>query len=417
MTKKEREEKKILRMHELKQLENELHSKGIKNIAGVDEVGRGSLAGPVYAACVILPESFEVPGIDDSKKVTGKNRLEMDKRIRAEAIYGIGIATPKEIDELNILNATKLAMKRAIKKVKQELPHGDKIDMLLIDAVKLDDIDVKQQSIIKGDETCYSIAAASIVAKVARDNLMIEFENLYPGYGFASNKGYGTAKHYEGLRTLGVTPIHRRSFLKKFAFEEGAVLAKKYYAVRKGRNPGIYNTWDECKAQVDGFPRAEFKGFSEKTDAENFVINSYDEIYDYTKVYVDGSYDVTSGFYSCGAVIIKDGEIIKLNKKFTDDAGSKLRNVAGEIMGAKLAIEYCMQHGIYEIEIYHDYLGVGKWADDEWKANLPMTQDYKKFIKTTRQKMKIKFVKVKGHSGDKFNDMADELAKAALKNI
>lgn len=417
MAKQEREEKKIARMNELKKLENELHSDGMKNIAGVDEVGRGPLAGPVYAACVILPKDFSVPGIDDSKKVTEKKRLKLDEQIRGSAIYGIGVATPQEIDELNILNATKLAMKRAIKKTQSLLPEDEHIDLLLIDAVKLEDLEIKQKSIVKGDATCYSIAAASIVAKVARDKLMIEFDDIYPGYGFASNKGYGTAKHYDGLRTLGITPIHRNSFLKNFKIEKEDDLTKKYYAVRKGRKTGVFSSWNECKEQVDGFPGAEFKGFASREEAESFVIGTVKEDFSGIRAYVDGSYDVSTGFYSCGAVILDGQDVVKLNQKFTDDAGGKLRNVAGEIMGARLAIDYCKKHGINEIEIYHDYMGVGKWADDEWKANLPMTQNYKEYIKNARQKMKIKFVKVKGHSGDKYNDLADELAKAALKNI
>ena len=134
------------------------------------------------------------------------------------------------------------------------------------------------------------------------------------------------------------------------------------------------------------------------------------------KAYVDGSYDVATGNYSSGAVILVDGKTVGLSKLYTDDAGGKLRNVAGEIKGAELAIEYCKKQGIDSVVIYHDYLGVGKWADDEWKANLDMTKAYKSYIRECRKNMRINFVKVKGHSGDKYNDMADALAKAALNS-
>lgn len=437
MMKQEREEKKRMRMQELLQVEDELRESGIKNIAGIDEVGRGPLAGPVYAACVVLPAEFRVPGIDDSKKVTEKQREKLYKEICEGAIaYGIGIATAKEIDDINILNATKLSMHRAISEVQSKLPEGENIDMLLVDAVDLEAEGIAQKPIIKGDATCYSIAAASIVAKVARDSFMKEIEAEYPGYGFASNKGYGTAAHYDGLRALGISPIHRRSFLKKFEASEGSKVAKKkFYAVKVGRVPGIYGTWDECKAQVDGYPNAEYKGFAKLSEAEEFIgqevfesmkLSPADFIQEeadlkampqddgIVKVYVDGSYDVATGHYASGAVILTDGKTIELNECYTDDAGSKLRNVAGEIKGAVLAIEYCKAHGIDELVIYHDYLGIGKWADDEWKANLDMTREYKEYIREKRKTMKISFVKVKGHSGDKYNEMADALAKAAL---
>ena len=328
-------------------------------------------------------------------------------------------------------------MHRAIAEVQNKLPNGGNIDILLIDAVDLEAEDIPKKPIIKGDATCYSIAAASIVAKVARDSFMKELEAEYPGYGFASNKGYGTAAHYEGLRTLGSSPIHRKSFLKKFeASEERKVANKKFYAVKVGRNPGIYTTWDECKMQVDGFPNSEYKGFKRLSEAEEFVGPEVLERMELkpnnfaqkkaeqsevqkdngiVKAYVDGSYDVATGHYASGAVILLDGETVELNQLYTDDAGSKLRNVAGEIKGAELAIEYCKEHGIDSVVIYHDYLGVGKWADDEWKANLDMTRAYKEYIRESRKSMKISFVKVKGHSGDKYNNLADALAKAALE--
>lgn len=438
MTKQEREEKKIMRMQELLQIEDELRKSGVNIIAGIDEVGRGPLAGPVYAACVVLPEDFRVPGVDDSKKVTEKQREMLSQKICECAIaYGIGVATAKEIDEINILNATKLAMHRAIKEVQNKLPEGEKIEMLLVDAVDLEAEGIPQKPIIKGDATCYSIAASSIVAKVARDSFMKEIEGEYPGYGFASNKGYGTAAHYDGLRALGISPIHRKSFLKKFEASEGSKVAKKkFYAVKVGRVPGIYGTWDECKLQVDGYPNSEYKGFARLSEAESFVgtevlesMKLNPDIYAHeenastpleggyaVKAYVDGSYDVATGNYASGAVILVDGKTVELSKLYTDDAGGKLRNVAGEIKGAELAIEYCKKHGIDSVVIYHDYLGVGKWADDEWKANLDMTKAYKSYIRECRKNMRINFVKVKGHSGDKYNDMADALAKAALNS-
>ena len=438
MTKQEREEKKKIRMQELLQIEDELRKSGVNIIAGIDEVGRGPLAGPVYAACVVLPADFRVPGVDDSKKVTEKQRDMLSQKICECAIaYGIGVATAKEIDEINILNATKLAMHRAIKEVQDKLPEGEKIEMLLVDAVDLESEGIPQKPIIKGDATCYSIAAASIVAKVARDSFMKELEGEYPGYGFASNKGYGTAAHYDGLRALGISPVHRKSFLKKFeASEDSKVSKKKFYAVKVGRVPGIYGTWDECKTQVEGYPNSEYKGFARLSEAESFVgpevlesmkltsdIHAHEEKASApledgcaVKAYVDGSYDVATGNYASGAVILVDGKTVELSKLYTDDAGGKLRNVAGEIKGAELAIEYCMKQGIDSVVIYHDYLGVGKWADDEWKANLDMTKAYKSYIRECRKNMRINFVKVKGHSGDKYNDMADALAKAALSS-
>lgn len=438
MTKQEREEKKKIRMQELLQIEDELRKSGVKIIAGIDEVGRGPLAGPVYAACVVLPADFRVPGVDDSKKVTEKQRDMLSQKICECAIaYGIGVATAKEIDEINILNATKLAMHRAIKEVQDKLPEGEKIEMLLVDAVDLESEGIPQKPIIKGDATCYSIAAASIVAKVARDSFMKELDGEYPGYGFASNKGYGTAAHYDGLRALGISPVHRKSFLKKFeANEDSKVSKKKFYAVKVGRIPGIYGTWDECKLQVDGYPNSEYKGFARLSEAESFVgtevlksMKLNPDIYAHeenastpleggyaVKAYVDGSYDVATGNYASGAVILLDGKTVELSKLYTDDAGGKLRNVAGEIKGAELAIEYCKKQGIDSVVIYHDYLGVGKWADDEWKANLDMTKAYKSYIRECRKNMRINFVKVKGHSGDKYNDMADALAKAALNS-
>ena len=202
MTKQERQERDAQKLTEMRAHEDELRREGYRFVAGIDEVGRGPLAGPVYAACVILPEDFDVTGINDSKKLSAKRREELSEIIKDKAVaWGIGIADNNEIDEINILEATKKAMKRAIGAVRDMLAakgllSGDdeehKKDMLLIDAVKLD-AGMPSESIIKGDEKCLCIAAASIVAKVARDAYMTEMDSVYPGYDFAGNKGYGTA--------------------------------------------------------------------------------------------------------------------------------------------------------------------------------------------------------------------------------
>ncbi|MGN0703702.1 MAG: ribonuclease HII [Lentihominibacter sp.] len=209
MTKEERLEKQKQRLAEMKVPEAELHAKGYKYIAGVDEVGRGPLAGPVVAAAVILPEDFDVPGVDDSKKLSEKKREELFDIITERAVaYGIGMADHSIIDEINILQATKLAMKDAITGLQQQP------DYILFDAMRIDDLETPQESVIKGDSKVLAVAAASIVAKVTRDRMMVEYSNEYPGYAFEKNKGYGTKAHYEGLREHGMCPIHRRTFLK-----------------------------------------------------------------------------------------------------------------------------------------------------------------------------------------------------------
>ena len=175
-------------------------------IAGVDEVGRGPLAGPVVAAAVILPKNYKITGLNDSKKIPKKKHLEIFQAVQDQALsIGIGIMDNQVIDQVNIYEATKLAMKEAISQVSPKPEH------LLIDAMKLE-LSIPQTAIIKGDANSLSIAAASIVAKVTRDELMKEFDQQFPGYDFAANAGYGTAKHLEGLKKLGVTPIHRTSF-------------------------------------------------------------------------------------------------------------------------------------------------------------------------------------------------------------
>ena len=189
--------------------EQELHRQGYVNVAGVDEVGRGPLAGPVVAAAVILPHDFDVLGIDDSKKLSEKRREELYEIITEKAVaWGIGMADHETIDEINILQAAKLAMKRALAELED-------VDYITFDAMKIEDIDIPQESVIKGDSKILAIAAASIVAKVTRDRMMTEYAKQYPGYGFEKNKGYGTKAHYEGISEHWICPIHRRSFLKK----------------------------------------------------------------------------------------------------------------------------------------------------------------------------------------------------------
>jgi len=193
------------------QIENSHFMQGITCICGVDEAGRGPLAGPVCAAAVILPAGLHIPGLDDSKKLTDKRRRELFPIIKEQAIaYGIAFATHEEIDEINILQATYEAMRMAISKL------TIRPDVLLNDAVTIPEVSIPQVPIIKGDAKSKSIAAASIIAKVTRDRLMVEYDEVMPGYDFASNKGYGTKAHIAGLKELGPTPIHRRTFIGNF---------------------------------------------------------------------------------------------------------------------------------------------------------------------------------------------------------
>lgn len=217
MTKAERFELAIKRTEELRRPEIELMDKGYSLIAGVDEVGRGPLAGPVVAAACIFDRDVDIVGIDDSKKLSEKKREQFFDEIKDKALaYGIGEASCEVIDEINILEATKLAMKRAIDEADKMLESKgrDRIQIVIFDAVKINDLKKEQMSVIKGDQTYFSVAAASILAKVTRDNLMKEYDKVYPEYGFASNKGYGTKAHYEGIKKAGITEIHRKSFLK-----------------------------------------------------------------------------------------------------------------------------------------------------------------------------------------------------------
>ena len=195
-----------LRLEKMLAYEKELYAQGIDLIAGVDEVGRGPLAGPVVAAAVILPKACKILGLNDSKKIPKSKHKEIYEAVLQNAVaIGIGIKDNQVIDQVNIYEATKLAMMEAIGQLEPQPQH------LLIDAMRLD-LPISQTSIIKGDANSLSIAAASIVAKVTRDQMMEEFDREYPGYDFAQNAGYGTSNHLAGLDQLGVTPIHRRSF-------------------------------------------------------------------------------------------------------------------------------------------------------------------------------------------------------------
>ena len=194
--------------------ENECKEKGFLSVCGVDEAGRGPLAGNVVAAAVIMPEDLIIEGLDDSKKLTEKKREKLYDIILEKAICSIAWATPAEIDEYNILNATMLAMRRAV----EGLPV--KADFALIDGNCSRGFEIPTQTVVKGDAKSYSIAAASVLAKVTRDDLMNAMAEQYPQYGFEIHKGYGTKAHYDALRTYGHCPIHRLTFLKKFYGEK-----------------------------------------------------------------------------------------------------------------------------------------------------------------------------------------------------
>lgn len=198
--------------HTMWEIEDSL---GLRLICGVDEAGRGPLAGPVCAAAVILPEHLQIPGLNDSKKLTDKKRRELFPVIQEQAIaYGIGLASESEIDEINILQATFLAMRRALDQLTV------RPEIALIDGNRETDFGLPVKTVVKGDSLSANIAAASILAKVTRDNLMMELAQQYPEYGFEIHKGYGTKAHYEALRTYGPCPIHRKTFLKKFYGEK-----------------------------------------------------------------------------------------------------------------------------------------------------------------------------------------------------
>lgn len=193
------------------EIEQQIFDQGVSLICGVDEAGRGPLAGPVCAAAVILPKYLEIPGLTDSKKLSDKRRRELFPEIQRHALaYGIGFASEGEIDEVNILQATFLAMERALSQL------SVRPELALIDGNREKDFGIPVKTVVKGDSLSANIAAASILAKVSRDDWMLEAAGKYPEYGFEVHKGYGTKAHYEALRQYGPCPIHRQSFLKKF---------------------------------------------------------------------------------------------------------------------------------------------------------------------------------------------------------
>ena len=215
-------EKELERLINLKKVEEELYNeKGLKAIAGIDEAGRGPLAGPVVVACCLMPRNSMIEGVNDSKKISEKKREMLYEQITNEAIsYGIGIINQKEIDEINILQATKKGLTEAIKDMENKLAEKPELgiikpDAILVDALtKIDTDGIPYKSIIHGDAISYSIACASIIAKVTRDRIMRQWDEIYPQYGFAKHKGYGTAAHIQAIKEYGICPLHRLSFVK-----------------------------------------------------------------------------------------------------------------------------------------------------------------------------------------------------------
>ncbi len=202
-------------------------------------------------------------------------------------------------------------------------------------------------------------------------------------------------------------------------------MSMKFYAVRKGLKPGIYNTWDECKLQVSGFSGAEYKSFPSYEEALRFIgkdpgddkaaSHDYADLpHDSAVAYVDGSYRGDTGEFSYGVVMFHKGIKQQFCDSSSDETLAEMRNVAGEIKGAETAISYCLNNNVSKLEIYHDYEGISKWCTGEWKANKKGTQDYRDFYKKASEKVSISFCKVKGHSGVKYNEEADSLAKKAL---
>ena len=213
-------EKELERLKEIKKIEEELYTQGITSIAGIDEAGRGPLAGPVVVACVIMPKDSMIEGVNDSKKIAEKKREKLYEQIIEEALgFGVGIISQEQIDRINILHATKEGLTTAIKEMVKDLKEiqrdFDKPEIILVDALtKIDTDHIPYRSIIKGDAKSYSIAAASIIAKVTRDRIMREWAEVYPMYGFEKHKGYGTAAHIAAIKEYGLCPLHRRSFVK-----------------------------------------------------------------------------------------------------------------------------------------------------------------------------------------------------------
>jgi ribonuclease HII len=217
MTKAERLERDIRKLAEMKAHEDELRSQGHRYIAGIDEVGRGPLAGPVYAACVVLPTDFKLEGLNDSKKLTEKKRNEFYNYLIENVTYGVGVVNPKEIDKINIYEASRKAMILAIEKVRKQV----KVEYVLTDAMPID-LDIPVKPIIKGDAKSITIAAASVIAKVTRDKMMYEIDQKHPEYGFKNHKGYPTKKHIEAINKYGLIEGYRKTYgpVKKY-IEEG----------------------------------------------------------------------------------------------------------------------------------------------------------------------------------------------------
>ena len=196
----------------------------------------------------------------------------------------------------------------------------------------------------------------------------------------------------------------------------------KFYAVKNGYHTGIYNTWEECRKEVSGYSGAQYKSFGTLADAEEYLgINQQISLFDENipqkntaVAYVDGSYNTSTKIFGCGVVIFYDGKDITFSKSFSDPEMATMRNVAGEIEGAKLAMRYCLDNNIEEIDIYYDYEGIEKWCTGAWKTNKEGTIAYRQFYNDASKRLKVNFIKVKGHSGDKYNDMADRLAKDAV---
>ena len=205
-------EKEQERLEKLKEIEKEWYKKGANKICGIDEAGRGPLAGPVVVAAVIMPSDSMIEGVNDSKKVSEKKREKLYDEIISNAItWGVGIIDQNEIDEINILNATKKGLTKALTEL------VEKPDIILVDALTgIDTLGIPYQSIIKGDAKSYSIAAASIIAKVTRDRIMRQWDEIYPEYGFEKHKGYGTKAHIEAIKNYGICPLHRKTFVKNF---------------------------------------------------------------------------------------------------------------------------------------------------------------------------------------------------------
>ena len=188
----------------------------------------------------------------------------------------------------------------------------------------------------------------------------------------------------------------------------------KYYAVKNGRKIGIYTDWESCRLQVEGFSGAEFKSFLKKSDAEDYLKGENGTVCGETVAYVDGSFNIKTGEYSFGAVLFSGGKTEEFSEKFSDSDMAEMRNVAGEIKGAEFVMRYCLEKGIKSIKIVYDYVGIEAWATGKWKTNKTGTAGYKAYYDSIKDKLQVEFIKVKGHSGDKYNDRADALAKDAL---